>query len=305
MARRNSNTEQSDKTEAVEPEATEATGKAVEEESPKQEATFDLEPFQTAVTTAVEERDDSTGEVPATAIAEVNKVYRDLDGIKPKNAAKDWVEDQMKAAITELNVQLARAYSMVRDNLSAGKGTNKHREPADPKLAYVNRLASFQLAAGILENKTPEGVTYAEANEQATELATSLAEQVASYGDWLALEVPEGEEKPDAPEVSPIVRAAFKLSTGKASGGGRVSGGSGVRRDIGKHIAAAFADVEPGGFLSVAEIAKHKSEEYGDDTPSQGAVSARLFPSSGKCSVEGIEPVPAANGKPRGARKAA
>ena len=84
------------------------------------------------------------------------------------------------------------------------------------------------------------------------------------------------------------------------------SGGStytGERRDIGQHIVEAFADVESGTFLTVAEIRKHDSSQYTSENPaSAGAISARLFPKSGKCTVEGIEPGTNEKGN-RGARK--
>src|SRR5690606_19168540 len=132
------------------------------------------------------------------------------------------------------NVQLARAYSMVKDNLSAATKGGADKAPADPTAAYVNKLAAHRLALTVIEGTVPEGVDGEKATTQAGDLVASLSEQVTAYQGWLA---DESEDKGDAPEVSPVVRTAFKLAAGKASGGGRVSGGSGVRRDIGKHIA--------------------------------------------------------------------
>lgn len=297
MARRNSSTKE--KEQGTKP----AENKTEAQAEVKEETPIDLTAFEQSVSAAIEQRDGSTGEVPSAAIEDVNKAYRELDGIKPKNAAKNLIENAMKEAVEKLDVQLARGYSMLRNNLSAGT-TRTEKAPVDPKVAYVNRLAAHRLAMRLISSNAPEGVDFNEADSQSEELATSLAEQVTAYQTWANAEVPEGEERPEAPEVSPVVRSAFKLASGKASGTGRVSGGgSGVRRDIGKHIASAFAGVESGATLTVAEIANHRSEEYGDDSPSQGAVSARLFPKTGKCTVEGIEPVPAQDGKARGAKK--
>ena len=81
------------------------------------------------------------------------------------------------------------------------------------------------------------------------------------------------------------------LAIGKAAKAGARAGSTftGERRDIGKHIAEAFESVEPGGFLTVAEIRKFRSNEYGDNPPSAGAISARLFPSGGgDCTIEGV-----------------
>jgi hypothetical protein len=304
MARRSNSNKQTEAQAPVEEQVTEAPAEAQTEapaeDTKSEDKPIDLTGFKDATSKAVEQRDSSTGEVPADAIGEVNAVYRGLDGIKPKNAAKNWIEDEMKGAITALDIQLARAYSMVKDNLTAAGGAKSERQPADPKLAFVNKLAAHRLALTLIT--APEGVDGDEASAQADDLVAGLSEQVEAYRAWAES---DAEDKGDAPDTSPVVRTAFKLAAGKASGGGRVSGGSGVRRDIGKHIQAAFSNLDNGAVLTVAEIANTKSEEYGDDVPSQGAVSARLFPQSGKCTVEGIEPVPAADGKPRGARKVA
>lgn len=303
MARRN--TKDQATAEATNAEGTEPTNTSdnTENTEPKGEEAVNLTAFQEAANAVVAKRDSSTGEVAVADIEPANTAYRDLDGIKAKNAAKSWLDEQMKESLVKLDAQLARAYSMIKDNLSAGAKATTHREPVDPTQAYVNRLAAFSLAYGLITNNPPEGVEVEKAQAQAQELAGSLGDQVKSYQEWLETEVPEGEDKPDAPEVSAVVRTAFKLSTGKASGGGRVSGGSGVRRDIGKHIASAFANVESGGFLTIAEISNFKSEEYGEDSPSQGAVSARLFPTSGKCTIEGIVPLSKSD-SPKGVRGA-
>jgi len=58
--------------------------------------------------------------------------------------------------------------------------------------------------------------------------------------------------------------------------------------DIGAHIRFAFLDLPAGAFLTVSEIQHHLSPEYGVDMPSAGAISARLFPASGRMTVPGI-----------------
>jgi len=80
---------------------------------------------------------------------------------------------------------------------------------------------------------------------------------------------------------------------------GRATSG---RRDIGAHIASAFAGLPDETFLTVREIRRHRSDEYGDEFPSAGAISARLFPSSGRCTVTGVEPGENERGV-RGARR--
>lgn len=299
MARQNK-TKASDKTETKTTEETPVTEETKTEDTP-----VDLTAFQGAVTEALTEADESTGELPEAAVAKVNEQYRALEGQKPKGAARTFLEEQMLEAVGNLDAVKARSYSDLKAKLTAGGGGSKsEKAPADPTAAYVQQVAALRLAYTLKVDSKPEAV--AEGWEaKVDEVLSETAEQVEAYKAWQTAEVPEGEEKPDAPEVSPVVRQAFKLSTGK--GGGRVGGGnaSGVRRDTGKHIASAFAEVEVGTFLTIAEIAKHKSAEYGDSTPSQGAISARLFPTT---TVEGVEPVEKAaiDGKnPKGARKVA
>jgi hypothetical protein len=55
----------------------------------------------------------------------------------------------------------------------------------------------------------------------------------------------------------------------------------GPRRDVGQHIISAFTDKPEHAELTVAEIARHRSVEYGDDSPGAGAVAARLFDADG------------------------
>src|SRR3546814_10998155 len=60
------------------------------------------------------------------------------------------------------------------------------------------------------------------------------------------------------------------------------------RGDIASHIQSAFEDKRLGDFLTIQEIRNHRSTGYGVDNPtnpSAGAISARLFPTSGSCTV--------------------
>jgi Protein of unknown function DUF262/Protein of unknown function (DUF1524) len=74
-------------------------------------------------------------------------------------------------------------------------------------------------------------------------------------------------------------------------------------RDIGQHIVNAFAGLEDGDFLTINEIRIVPSPQYpANDLPSQGAISARLFPGNGgHTTVPGVVGV-IVDGR-RGARK--
>lgn len=310
MTRRSSKTETNTEataevtTNTEEAPVTEQTTEAAPTEETTEQA-VDLTAFKAAVDTAMSEADNSTGQLPEAAFSPVNDEYRKLDGQKAKNEARKFLEDQMLAAVGELDAVKARGYSDLRGGLSAGGGAAKEKAPADPTAAFVQRVVAQRLALSLVEQAVGEDVA-SDWSERADKQAGELAEQVASYQTWLDTEVPEGEEKPAAPEVSNVVKQAFKLSAGKASGRGTGGGtSSGVRRNIGKHISEAFAEHPVDTFLTIAEIAKFKSSEYGDESPSQGAISARLFPTT---TVEGIEPIEkgAIDGKnPKGARKVA
>jgi hypothetical protein len=324
MARRNAQNDKPVDTEATAPESTdtqdqvegtEAQAEGTETETPAK-AEVDLTAFKEAATAALEDMDVDTGSLPLAATDKVGTEYRKLDGQKAKNRAKEYVEDSIREAIAGENpsMQRARAYVEIRDALAASTASkgSAPKEPVDPAVGYANRLASLALAQRIVANEVPDGVDADKANEQANELVTSLADQVEQYRTW---KNSEDEDKGDAPEVSPVVKAAFKLATGRATGSGRTSSGGsgssydGPKGDVAKHLAEYFADKEVGHFAKISEIAKFKSEEYGDRFPSQGAITASLFNSDGspkpleKLRVKGVEPVEKSGDKPKGARK--
>lgn len=266
------------------PETTETKAKA--EETP-----IDLTAFQKAATEAVGQADTSTGEIAVALIEPVVKEYRALDGVKPKNAAKHWLTEQMKDQMNKGSIQGARSYLQLQESMTAGSGGGAAKAPADPTQAFVQRVATLNLAYNlVVGGEVPEGV----AEDWSDKAQALVGEATSDATKYLAWVNDESEDKGDEPEVSPVVKNAVKLAVGKsAKAGGRASGGgtfTGERRDIGKHIAEAFAEVESGTFLTVAEIRNHKSAEYGDNPPSAGAISARLFPANGKCTVEGITP---------------
>lgn len=268
-------------------------------EAPAEATPADLGPFKEAAAAAVAEMDDSTGELPTAAVAKVNEAYRAIDGVKGKNQARAWVESEMINAITSKNIQLARSYVNLKDGLSAGSGSSGPKTPADPTSAFVQKVVALQIALNLVSANVPDGVSE-DWTDKADTLISETSSQVEEYVAWNKSD----DEDAEAPEVHAAVRQAFKLSQGKTPGGsGRVSGGP--RRDIEKHLQSVFADLSEGDFLTVSEIAKAKSDEYGDDAPSAGAVSARLFP-KGKPAYDS-NGIKAQNeeGKARGAVKTA
>lgn len=251
---------------------------------------FDLTAYNAVVESAVATRDETTGALTDEQVANVNAEYVKLDGPKAKAAARKVISDGMFDAMNAGDLHLAKAYLDLQQGRDASASRPKaERTPADPTAAYVSQVAAVNLAYGILTDEVPEGVDEAWA-EKVSEKVADLSEQVAAFQAWSNS---DDENKGDAPEVDAIVKNAFKIASGKgtgrakASGGGGGTVGSGERHDIGKHIAEYFEDKEPGHFALIAEIRKFKSNEYGDDQPSAGAISARLFPQNDetKCTL--------------------
>ena len=68
------------------------------------------------------------------------------------------------------------------------------------------------------------------------------------------------------------------------------SGGPERRGDIAAHIAFAFSNRRPGEFMTISAISKVVSPSYPESPPSQGAISARLFPSGRESTIPGVNP---------------
>lgn len=275
--------------------ATEVAPETPEEDKPVKDGEADLTEFQSAAQTAVEQRDTGSGDLPEGALEPVLKQYRELPSVKDRNRAKNLLKDLMKSAMEQMDLGLAKAYLVMQDSMTTATAkTPAERKPADPTALWRHNLATATIAYGELFSNAPEGIDAQEVVGAAQ--SAEILEAVAKYRTWLDTETPEGEERPAAPEVPAEVVAAFRLvrgqgrRTGNGSSSRIVSPHDGPRRDLGKHIEEAFANVEDGAFLSVADIRKFRSSEYGDEQPSAGAISARLFPSSGTCTIPGITP---------------
>lgn len=262
------------------------------------EVPIDLTEFIAAVDTAIPQADEATGQLPLAAVDPVNVVYRGLEGIKAKNAAKRYLSEHMRDEMTKSNFTIARTYLQLQDSLTVSGGpkdgkTRTEKVPADPTEAFVQKAATLRLAINLVADAVPEGVG-ADWADKAKALVESSTESATGYIAWL---LDESEDKGDEPETSNVVKAAVKLSLGKSAKVGSTakaaSTGStyvGERRDIAKHIAEAFEGVDSGTFMTIADIRKFVSAEYGTNLPSAGAISARLFPSSGKCTLDGVVP---------------
>jgi hypothetical protein len=277
--------------------------------------------FMTKAAEVAETRDRATGEITEEQKGIIKTAYGELPTTQSRTRARNGLDDAMKKALSEhLDAAQARAYMILGQAVKAtsGRSDTVARTPVDPTEAFVARVTAMHLAPNLVE--VPDGI---EDNwvKKVQDKSKSLASEVKAYKAWLGEHAtweatPEDQrgDEPAAPEVSDIVVNAHRLARGrvagtrkaKADGAGtaRVSSYTGPRRNVKTHIANAFADKAPGTFMKVSEIAGTPSEEYGDDKPSSGAVSAALFPSNGKVpQIDGVEP--AEQNGIKGARKVA
>ncbi len=281
-------------TDVIEAEATEATEAETEDTAAEQAAELakaeaSLELFQHAANAALEEADTTTGTLPEAALEPVKVAYRGIEGgAKFKNRAKVFVADSMRDVLSSgdlTQVFKAVAWNSIQDAIlaAAPKAAATPKVTVSPNKLFADKVQSLRLALDFLENsELPEGVTE-EWNEEVDESdnLTILEE----YNTWAKSEKVEGEDNPE-PEVSAVIKAASKLALAKGPkkagtrGAGHIH--TGPKRDVGVHISNAFDQIESGEFLTVSKIRNTRSEEYGDDAPSAGAINQRLRPPSGK-----------------------
>lgn len=308
-----STTDATDQTEAAtEPTASDESTSGESEGTTPAAPAVDVEALTKAFEDAVVEslndegRDEDTGAMPEAAFQPVREAFSALPS-RAKTASRDWLQGKITAAMigdgdTEADYLAARSFLEIMNALktSAPRQTVT-KAPVDPTEAHVARIVSLMLSPNLVP--VPAGVS-GDWQSRVSAMAAELGPQVIAYRDWQAanLEKPTDEQTP-APEVNEVVLAAVQAAKGrsvavrktsssgpKAPRAASSAASGGPRRNIATHILNAFADKGVGTFLTIAEIVKTKSDEYGDEEPSQGAVAARLFPGGdpGKCNVPGI-----------------
>ena len=266
----------------------------------------DLTEFNTAVQAALDNADTTTGQVPDGDLSNVKVAYRNLDGLKAKNAAKKDLVDRLRNSVNEGNIPKAQAVMHVTDAVQAAGTAPKaqaDRTPKDPTEAFIERLTVLNIAYNLANSDVPDGLDGEQldaARKAATDKVGELSEQAEKYYTWLSA---DGEDKGDEPEVNPLVKRSVKFALGKGSSVGRgpSTPHEGPRGNTARHIQLVFKDQPVGTFMKVAEIAKTKTTEYPDKPVSAGAINARL---KSNTPIEGIESTTDESGK-AGARKTA
>jgi hypothetical protein len=291
------------------PEADEITTENTEQpadQAAKPKAEVNLSSFTSAVESAITQAGD--GELDDASKGTVVEAYRELEGQGAKNKARKHLRDEVTRYVMANNLSAAKTLSVLNEVLSeAGSKSSSTpraaKTPVDPTEAYVQRGAALTIALALHGENKPEGV-----KDNAGELITEAYN--AHYGEAARLlAFQQGDKEGDAPEVADVASDAVRILAGRktraASGAastGAVRTYNGPQRSIAKHIESAFAKVEVGTHLKVADIVNHTSDEYGQDKPSAGAVSSAL--KSANFKVAGVEP-DSAETRPFGATKVA
>jgi hypothetical protein len=194
-----------------------------------------------------------------TDVAAWNTAYADADKIN-KAAMRSHVKSIMMAAIDALDMDAAHAAKSILDGFTSVRP----KSIFDATAAHADKINSLRAAVHR---------AIADAHNASDVDRDRLADMIV--GDY---------------------------TDDHAARGTKIANGVSVRsgdRAPGRDLSAVFADivatVEPGTFMTVAEITK-----WGE-LPSSGAVAARLFPASGVCTVPNVTPCPATATAPRGA----
>jgi hypothetical protein len=321
-------------------EVTEATGEAqASEGDAPAEADATTEPEADPVADLMklcaeimedEGRDKQTGSLPEALIAKFGEAYRKLDASEKRKArpmltgkVQELLDDEGEDTMYD-SIMRAKSYNLlVNETKKAATATRATATAAkvDPTEAYVDQFLSLSLATMALPiadevDKEKAGESIHALVNAYQDPETNEHKSFEAYAEWYRNT--DTENRGDEPEVPEYVKRAFKAADGKAAGARRrasAGGGSrprvpgGAQGDIGKHVAEAMADVPVGEFKAIAWISKFPSKEYeGKNPPSAGAVSARLFPSSGGPStipnIEGVTAEDSPEGK-KGARRTA
>lgn len=264
---------------ATKQDAVEAEATVEEVEVEETEEVIDLTEFEAAVEAAVANADEATGAVNEVDISAVRTSYQGLPGIKPKNAAKAHLNNELKAAVSGMNLPKARSIMTLNEEAAvAGKSAAPKKE-VNHREQFVNKVATLTLALYLAQQDVPEQI-----QDSAEAVAEAQGQANGAFEEGLNVMADSELETESA-----LVRSAIKLAQTKARKAGNRSAGTGERRDLGGHITEAFDSIESGEFMSVAAIRKFQSSVYGTDAPSAGAITNRLEPKSGKgTTVEGI-----------------
>jgi hypothetical protein len=252
--------------------------------------------FQAVVQTALDAKDETTGDVPVVNLEAVKAAYRELPGAKYKGKAQRHLNDRLKEIVNAHDIITAQAAMACIDAIEhAGPSPRKEseRKPTDPAEAFRDRLTVAHLAYALVRNDVPEGV---DAEEQYGLVEAKVADLSDSASRYFAWTQSTAEDKGEAPEVDALVLKAVKAAQGKAATAPRTRSAStgtrtphsGGNRNVRTHIAQAFENDPSGTEKRINAVAKTVTAEYPGGDCSPGAISAAFDSQRG---VEGFEMV--------------
>lgn len=191
-----------------------------------------------------------------------------------KRAVRAEVERSIKDALRTKEYEVAGDLQDTLDALLAAKITKGESAPVDYTQALADKINSFQVATLMLATfGAPDGSAV-----DMERLLTLIDEEPASLDATLA-----GIALAESVKITRTVRSESRV-------------------DLAAHVAEVISAHESGTFLKISEVAKVSTEAAPNGLPSQGALAARLFPTSGDCTLAGVEPVPATSTSPKGLR---
>lgn len=203
------------------------------------------------------------GVVSDTALQSVTDAYNALDRSE-KGICRASVKSAFDGAMAASDMDAAKSYWMVQSAMHATKPASTTID-ADPTDVVQNRISVLLYAARVIGDGSGATVNGAD------------------YGTAWVNAVDDVENIPLSDMPDTFRRAVQRVADVPISYGSH---------DVGAHIWFVMQSHEIGEFVSVGTIATTSSPEFPDaGNALRGRIQARLFPTSGKCTVDGIRPV--------------
>jgi uncharacterized protein (DUF2267 family) len=179
------------------------------------------------------------------------------------------IDRRMKAAVAALDIETAKTWMDALARCTTERATAPQQTPAE---IIAARVAALHTAADMLQHGAVAPNGWEGEYPSSDDIAKATVDQDA------------------------VNRAAERLATMKITR-------TAQRRGVEAHVFQVLSEhAKNGETMTVREIAAQRSDEYPNGDCSDGAIAARLFPSKGECTFDGIAPVERTNDAPRGAR---
>lgn len=170
------------------------------------------------------------------------------------------IDAELSAAISGGNFELATTLNNVKLAI-----TNPVAPVVDHTATYIERITSLRIAADVMTMvATSNNITVGDCDYDSA-IVDRIAQSFIDDSDVVLSD--------DESRIAKLVRIPRSGTTNRTY--------NGPRRSVAAHIESAFEDMESGDTMKIRDIARHTSDTYGDDHPSDGAVGAALFAKDG------------------------